>query len=264
MVSNSLLSFFIPIFALMVGSFLTVVVYRLPREIPLGLFKNLRSVCNNCQSIIPYFRNIPIFSYLFLKGRSKCCNKKISSQYLVIEVTTFIILSLSFFLWHKHHQIVTYQLLIEYGVHFVFIAMLIAASFIDLNFRIIPNRINLGGWLLAICVSFFWGFTTYQSAILGGLLGFGMFFLLSYLYEKIKKIEGLGMGDVKMMGWLGSWLGIEYLVYVILIGSISGLVFGLIAMVKSKQGLKTAIPFGPFLAFGAFIAWILKINQIIL
>lgn len=143
---------------------------------------------------------------------------------------------------------------------------LVVLTFIDLEFRIIPDRFSLGNWAVAIIITFFNWFkfdAPLTEALIGGLLGFGIFFWIGWFYEKVKGIEGLGFGDVKMMGWLGTWLGISGLPVLVLTASLTGLLVGVAVMIK-EGNLKTAIPFGPFLALGAIIVWTLKKLHILL
>jgi leader peptidase (prepilin peptidase)/N-methyltransferase len=130
---------------------------------------------------------------------------------------------------------------------------------IDLEFRIIPDRFSLGNWGVAIAASLVWGIPGWSDALIGGAVGFGLFFSLSLFYEKVRKIEGLGMGDVKMMGWVGAWLGFLSVPLVILVASLTGLFAGVFVILSKKgDGMKTALPFGPFIALGAYVAWVLQ------
>lgn len=251
----------IGIFGLLWGSFCNVMIYRIPREIPLGLFKNQRSACPHCQTTIKWYHNVPLFSYLWLRGKCHSCGKPISWQYPLVEFLCMI----SFLAVYFVHR--------NYGGHFYsseswaywadliknlyFFLSLIAVIFIDIEFRIIPDRFSLGNWLIALVASVALGSPHWIDALLGGLLGFGIFYLLAWFYERFRKMEGLGMGDVKMMGWLGAWLGFESVPIVVLGASLMGIAIGLIMMRKSKDGWQTALPFGPFLALSAGVAWFL-------
>jgi len=144
-----------------------------------------------------------------------------------------------------------------------FTLALVVTTFIDVEFRIIPDRFSLGCWPVALLAAYLWQQPPFLDALLGGLLGFGLFLGISWFYEKWRKIEGLGMGDVKMMGWLGSWVGVLGVSRVIFLASALGLLVGIYFMIKSKKGLKTAIPFGPFLAVAAYIVWALQILEIL-
>lgn len=247
------------LFGLVCGSFATVLVHRIPREIPLGLTSHRRSRCPRCNAVIPWYNNIPLLSYLLLKGRCPACKKKISRRYPLIELMTALLFGLTFAV-QMHavdRPVETAAQSAEMIKVLYFTLALIATTFIDLEFRIIPDRFSLGGWIIALGASVLWGTPDIFAALVGGLFGAGVFFALAWVYEKWKGIEGLGLGDVKMMGWLGSWIGFWGVPFVILFASISGLAVGLISMRKSKDGLKTAIPFGPFLAGGAYVAWVL-------
>lgn len=248
----------VAVLGFLLGSFNTVLCYRIPREIPLGLFSHRRSVCSSCKKVIPWHQNIPIFAYLFLRGACRQCSAKIPSRYFWIEVTTLLSFVATYLVFEnsvlKPEESATYWAELTKNLYFTL--SLVAVVFIDLEFRIIPDRFSIGNWVIAAVASFAWGFPPLWESVAGGLLGFGMFFFMAFVYEKIKKIEGLGFGDVKMMGWLGAWLGVASVPIVILVGSLTGLMAGLWAMRSSKEGLQTAIPFGPFLAFGAYVAWV--------
>jgi leader peptidase (prepilin peptidase)/N-methyltransferase len=242
------------------GSFATVLCYRIPREIPLGLVSHVRSTCTACSKIIPFYENVPIFAYIFLKGRCSTCHAKIPLRYFLIELSVTLVLTLSYFLLRYSGAVseldpISYWILFFFDLYFMF--TLVVITFIDIEFRIIPDRFSLGSWGIALLLLGLRSSSPWEG-VLGGIVGFGFFFLLAWGYEKYKGIEGLGFGDVKMMGWLGTWLGLSSIPAVILIGSLSGLLWGLVAMIKSKEGMMTAIPFGPFLAFAGALVWVLK------
>lgn len=256
----------VSLFGLLVGSFANAAIYRIPREIPLGLFSNQRSQCPKCGSKIKAIHNIPILSYLFLKGRCASCAAQISKRYLIVEILTLLVFFAAgnIFLQYRGfswgYDVLSWEL--GYlALQLYFIWSLIVVVYIDLDFRIIPDRFSLGNWGVALAGSLVFGEPDIILSLAGGLMGFGIFFMLAWGYEKLKGVEGLGFGDVKMMGWLGAWLGVEWVPFCILIASLSGLVIGLIAGRKSGEGMQTALPFGPFLALAAFIAWIMKISS---
>lgn len=257
------------IFGLLFGSFGGMAAYRIPRDIPLGMKEKTRSFCTKCEKKIFWYDNIPVFSYIFLGGKCRKCKKPISIVYPLIE----ILVALSFvfvgwiYLWSPEAQLSTHIL---FFTDLYFFWTLIVLTFIDLEFRIIPDRFSLGNWGLAIIVAiglwilskeeFSWLRidTPLTESLVGGLIGFGLFFSIGWFYEKVKGIEGLGFGDVKMMGWLGTWLGLSGLPVLILTASLTGLLVGVAVIIKEKGNLKTAIPFGPFLALGAVVVWTLK------
>ena len=242
------------------GSFNTMLCYRIPREIPLGLFSHQRSKCPECEQVIPWHNNIPIFSYLFLRGKCSQCGVRIPLRYFLIEVSTLFSFVLTYLVFANGNFMPQSRTdeIAELIKLLYFTFALVATVFIDLEFRIIPDRFSLGNCSIALAASALWGAPQFMLALLGGLVGSGMFFLMAYGYEKLKGVEGLGFGDVKMMGWLGTWLGLAGVPLTILIASVSGLAVGLIAMRKSRDGFQTAIPFGPFLALGAYLTWILQ------
>jgi leader peptidase (prepilin peptidase)/N-methyltransferase len=248
-----------------VGSFLNVVIYRLPHD--LSIVKP-RSRCPNCERSIAWYDNIPIISFIILGAKCRHCKSKISIRYPLVEIlSAFIALAL----WCK------FGLSKELAVHFVFSAALIAVTFIDIDWRIIPNEISLPGILIGFGCSFLWaGF--WQESLIGLVVGGGGLLLLSLSYSLIRGREGMGMGDVKLLAMLGAWLGWKSLLFILLFASLQGLVITVIMVifgVKLKPPLpedweeeketspeqnqeeveatflSAAIPFGPFLAVSA-------------
>jgi leader peptidase (prepilin peptidase)/N-methyltransferase len=247
------------VLGLLLGSFTTVLVHRIPREIPLGFISHTRSRCPSCDKVIPWYQNVPIFAYLFLRGRCAQCEARIPVRYLLIELSTLAIFLLTFWIYDNGRarpldMFVYYAELIKL---LVFCVALVATVFIDIEFRIIPDRFSLGGWVVALAAAFLWEKPPFMDSLIGGLLGAGLFYAMAWGYEKIKGVEGLGLGDVKMLGWLGAWVGGYGVPFTILGGSLTGLIVGVIAMRTSKEGFQTAIPFGPFLALGGYFAWAL-------
>lgn len=252
--------FFVALAGWLMGSFNTAMCYRIPREIPLGLTSHQRSKCTSCDKVIPWHNNIPIFSYLLLRGKCSQCHARIPLKYFAIEVTTLFFFVLTYLVYANstNRPISVAEEWAELAKLLYFTLALVATVFIDLEFRIIPDRFSLGNWVIAIAAAALWGVPSLTSSIIGSLIGSGMFFLMAWGYEKFKGVEGLGFGDVKMMGWLGAWVGMMGVPFTILVASLTGLVAGVIAMRNSKDGFKTAIPFGPFLALGAYLTWALE------
>ena len=258
MALSTLVLFFL--FGLVFGSFGGMCVYRIPRDLPLGLFKKSRSFCPNCNKQVAWYDNIPVFSYLFLGGKCRRCKKPISIWYPLVEL--LVAVSFVFVAWmYKWNSSLPLPAQAVFFVDLYFFWSLVVMTFIDLEFRIIPDRFSLGNWGVALALVAFIYFKTGVLdvfAIVGGLVGFGAFFLIGFTYEKVTKVEGLGFGDVKLMGWLCTWLGLTGLPILLLAASLTGLMVGVIVMIKEKGNLKTAIPFGPFLALGAIIVWTLQ------
>jgi leader peptidase (prepilin peptidase)/N-methyltransferase len=254
-----LLYILVAVLGLVFGSFANVLIHRIPREIPLGLFKNQRSACPQCGKRIAWYHNIPLFSYFQLKAKSACCKKPIAWRYPLVEFLClfFSVLTFHFFLQSREWDLYNWHFYAQLLFELYFVYCLVVIIFIDLDFRIIPDRFSVGNWLVALVYVFAFQ-ESWVEFLLGGVFGAGIFFLLAWGYEKWKGVEGLGMGDVKMMGWLGTWLGFSAVPLLVLLASASGLLVGLWAMRKSKDGLQTAIPFGPFLALGAYLAWLFQ------
>ncbi len=257
--------FIVTLLGLLFASFANAAIFRIPREIPLGFFSHQRSKCPECQTQIKAWHNIPIISYLYLRGRCASCSKKIPLRYLIVEILGMLLFyaAASFYLEFKGfswgYDVLSWELA-AFAIQLYFLWSLLVVTVIDLDFRIIPDRFSLGNWGVAIAAALILHEPDIVNSLAGGLLGFGIFFALAWGYEKAKGIEGLGFGDVKMMGWLGAWLGVEWVPFMILLASLSGLVIGLIAARKSGLGMQAALPFGPFLALAALVAWIMKIS----
>ena len=260
---------------LMVGSFLNVVIYRVPRGTFLKGGK--RSHCPSCASSIAWYDNIPVLSYLLLRGKARCCDKRISIQYPLVEFGT----ALSFWLlyrylppplWRQGFSFDTNALLVLL-LNYYFISSLIAASVIDLHHRILPNAINFLGagvgmlaavllpgihvenWLFLQLTQFTDMPTEGQAlvdALAGGMLGGGSLYAVAAIGRVFYGREAMGLGDVKFMIFTGTFLGPGGVLLALLIACFLGAFIGLLASLKSGDPL---IPFGPFLAIGVVGSW---------
>jgi leader peptidase (prepilin peptidase)/N-methyltransferase len=241
------------VFGLIVGSFLNVVIHRLPRGESI-VFPP--SHCPRCRAEIPFYLNIPLLSYVILLGRCRSCRARISPQYPLVEGLA----ALAFWLAYA-----SFGLTLQAAAAAVFLCLMIALAAIDLEHTILPDELTLGGSALFFVYSFFNPEVGQMDALLSGL-GAALFFAaLFFFYLKVRKIEGLGFGDVKMALLMGLFLGLHRLAVAILLASLSGLLVGLFFIVFKKKNLKLALPFGPFLALGssvslfwgyAILAWI--------
>ncbi|HOP85089.1 MAG TPA: prepilin peptidase [Syntrophorhabdaceae bacterium] len=227
------------IFGAIVGSFLNVCIYRLPRDKSI-IVPN--SYCPDCKKPIKFYDNIPILSYIILRGRCRHCNAKISIRYPIVE---FITALLFLFLFK------TNGLSIEFFVMIFFVSLLVVISFIDLEFQIIPDVLSIGGLIIGLILSFFRQNFGFFDALFGVVLGGGVLFAIAFGYQLIRKIEGMGGGDIKLIGMIGAYCGIKGVIFTIITGSLFGTIVGIPAMLIKGKDSKYAIPFGPFLSLGA-------------
>jgi len=226
----------------MVGSFLNVCIYRLPKEESIIW---PRSHCPTCKKMIRFYDNIPLISYLLLRGRCRYCKGPISLQYPLVEGITALS---SLFL------IIKFGPSLSYLFYFAFVAALIAITVIDLYHQIIPDGISLPGIGVGLLASLVIPQITFFNSLMGILLGGGSLFLVATLYEWIFKREGMGGGDVKLLAMIGAFLGWKAVILTILLSSLIGSTTGILIMILKGKDFKYAIPFGPFLSMGAVIA----------
>lgn len=224
----------------LVGSFLNVVILRLPRADASIVFPS--SHCPQCKQPLRWFDNIPIISYLILQGRCRACGTSISWQYPLVELTmTILAVALA----------VRFAFSFAFILYFLFFAALLVIIFIDFHHQIIPDRISLPGIVIGFAGSFFNDQVTWQQSGLGILLGGGILYAVAYGYYFLTRREGMGGGDIKLLAMIGAFLGWQSLLFVIFSSSVAGSVVGIAAMIKQKKGGQTRIPYGPFLALGA-------------
>jgi leader peptidase (prepilin peptidase) / N-methyltransferase len=241
---------------LILGSFISAVIYRVPREISLTM--PLRSICPHCEKSLPWYDNIPLLSWLLLGGKCRECRHPISGRYPLVELLGAAAGAASYI----HFGVTPTAFVI-----FALLLALIAITFIDFEFRIIPDVISIPGIALGLLLGIAAQFTEYfpchfstcvltQSAwdsLLGFLFGAGFFEAVGLIYERIAKREGIGYGDVKLLGMTGAILGWRSVAPTIFVGSVIGAVVGIVVMLMSGTGRKTEIAFGPWLSVGAVI-----------
>ena len=236
--SAYLIELFIFIFGLCIGSFLNVCIYRLP--ISKSIVKP-RSMCFNCGSSIAAYDNIPLISYLWLKGHCRHCQTKISLRYPMVEFLSGLI-ALGTYL--------KFGLNIEALIYYLFSTALVVVTFIDLDHRIIPDIITLPGIPICFLASFALPSIRYLDSLLGILVGGGSLFLVAWTYSMITKKEGMGGGDIKLLAMMGAIIGWKGVLFTIFVASLVGTLAGFAVILKSRKGLKLAVPFGPFLSIG--------------
>ena len=234
-----LIEIFIFISGLCIGSFLNVCIYRLPAS---KSIVHPRSMCSNCGTLIASYDNIPILSYLWLKGRCRHCRTKISLRYPMVELLGGLF-ALGTYL--------KFGLTIEALIYYLFFAALIVVTFIDLDHRIIPDVITLPGIPICFAAGFALPTITYKDALLGILIGGGSLYVIAWAYDRITKKEGMGGGDIKLLAMIGAIVGWQGVLFTIFVASLVGTLAGLAVMLQSRKGLKLAVPFGPFLSIGS-------------
>ena len=233
----------VALLGLAIGSFLNVLIYRLPRKIA---FISDRSKCPGCDTRIKWYQNVPLVSYLFLAGKCANCKKRISVRYPLVEALNALVYL--YFYWQ-------FGLSYEFAVFSFLLTVLLVIFFIDLDFQIIPDVITLPGILFGLALSFLPGGIGIYAALIGMLVGGGSLFLIAMLGDWLFKKESMGGGDIKMAAMLGAFLGWQKILLIFISSSVIGLVVSLIMMsFSAKLRKERVIPFGPFLAVAAVLA----------
>ena len=222
-----------------VGSFLNVLICRIPEGQSI-VFP--ASHCPKCMHAIRFYDNIPIISYLVLRGKCRDCHEKISLRYPIVEAITAL---LSLLLFWK------FGLGLKYLFSFIFTCALIVITFIDFDHQIIPDVISLPGIPLFFLLAVFFMDVPLLEALLGILIGGGCLFAIAFFYELITKREGMGGGDIKLLAMLGAFLGWKSLFFILFVSSLLGAFVGISMMIAKGKDMKYAVPFGPFLSIAA-------------
>ena len=240
--------------SLAVGSFLNVCIYRLPEE---ESVVTPRSKCPKCGKLIAWYDNIPVLSYIFLRGKCRHCGVRISLIYPVIEIL-FMLMVCHVYIHFFHTDFRVYYTL-YYGA---LCACLLTATIIDLKFYIIPDEINLIGVVIGIAGAFIFPSLVGEPTMLKGLLhsllgigvGFGSLRLVVWLGKLLFRKEAMGLGDPKFLAMIGAFLGFKMVLLIVFLSSILGtLIGGMFILFFRKNKSDTVIPFGPFLALSAYI-----------
>lgn len=230
-------------FGLILGSFLNVVIYRLPLE---KSIVRPGSHCPACDRPVKFYDNIPVLSFLFLGGKCRFCKTEISLRYPLVEMFT------GFTLWICYYYFGNFP--VHAGFTALFLLILIALAFIDYDHQILPDELTLGGAAVFLVYAFFNPMISTVNAIVTSIGSALAFTALYFFYIKIRKIEGLGQGDIKMMLLLGAFLGVNKLVTAVLIASFAGMLVGLFFILFKGRDMKLKLPFGTFLSLGSYIA----------
>jgi leader peptidase (prepilin peptidase)/N-methyltransferase len=248
--SGAALQILVFIVGALVGSFLNVCIGRIPNDESIVM---PASHCPNCKVPIAFYDNVPLLSYIFLRGRCRGCRERISPRYFVVELMMGLF-ALALLHW--------FGLSFSFVVGFVFVAALIVISFIDLAVRIVPDVISLPGILLGLVFSaigyfFFSPESTIVpsplSSVIGIVTGGGFLLATAWAYEKFTGVEGMGGGDIKLLAMIGAFLGWPSIPVTLFIASLLGSVVGIACMVATGAGRRLALPFAPFLCCGALL-----------
>lgn len=267
---------FLGALGLLLGSFLNVCIYRIPRN---NFFTATRSFCPSCGAMIPWWLNIPVFGWLAIGGRSRCCGTSISAQYPIVEALTGVLILVAYAKWPFWAPsmmggglpVFDSTEFLRFAHGFIFLTLLFLCSVIDIKHMIVPDVISLS--MVAFTPVVVWAHPelSWQSALGGVIAGGGVLYVVAWLYWVLRREVGMGMGDVKLLAAIGGWLGWQAVVPTILYGSIMGSVVGIAFILASRdRGLRTAIPFGPFLSIGAALhlmvgqsiqEWVFRMTQ---
>ena len=266
LIQNSPLTFIslCGVLGLMVGSFLNVVIHRLPKmmerewqaqcaelsgkPLPDSAPYNLvlpRSACPQCNHPISALENIPVISYLLLRGRCKGCGTRISPRYPVIEALSGLLSTYA--AWHFGFSIAALAAL-------VFIWALIALTFIDFDTQLLPDVITLPLLWLGLLLNLQDTYTSLGNAVVGAVVGYLALWSVYWLFKLATGKEGMGYGDFKLLAAIGAWLGWTMLPLTILLSSLVGALVGILLIIFARHGRNIPIPFGPYLAGGGLIA----------
>jgi len=229
------------ILGLIIGSFSNVCIYRIPKNESI-VFP--ASHCPNCHTPIKAIDNVPILSFLLLKGKCRKCGEKISIRYPVVEFLTGAIYLLIFLIYGRSYQTLIYALLSS---------ALIIISFIDLDVQIIPDEISLPGIVIGLALSFIVPYISYLNSLLGIIAGGGIIFLIALAGLAIFKKEAMGGGDVKLSAMIGAFIGWKYIIVSLFIGFFIGAIAGILLILLKIRNRDDLVPFGPFIVLGSFI-----------
>ena len=239
--SNLIISVFSFCVGLCIGSFLNVCISRLPRGMSIV---NPGSRCPQCGTPIRFYDNIPVLSYLLLRAKCRGCGGSISVRYPAVELLTG---AMACGIVLKHGPTIPAL------IYFLFIAALIVVAIIDLDHRIIPDRISLTGIAAGLVASLVLPEVTWTDSLIGVLAGGGSLFAVAWGYYLLTGKEGMGGGDIKLLAMIGAFTGWQGVVFTIFAASATGTAVGLVLMASAGKNLKFAVPFGPFLSLGAVV-----------
>ncbi len=223
-------------FGALFGSFLNVVIYRLPRGISVV---GGRSQCPHCHETIRWFDNVPVLSWLLLAGKCRGCRWKIPVRYPLVELLSGLGAAVAV----RH-----FGLTLQAAWVYAFVAIMIAITFIDWEHQIIPDPLSIGGTVLGwigawVCLD-----VSVLQSLIGAAVGAGIILAIAFAYKTARKVDGMGGGDVKLMAMVGAFMGWQMVLAVLFLGAAAGSVYGVWLVRRTGGDGKTAVAFGSFLA----------------
>ena len=238
--------FVVFVLGLLWGSFCNVCIYRLPSK---GNVISSRSKCRSCGRVIRWFDNIPLISYIILQAKCRNCKTNITFRYFLVELLT----ALGFLgIFYLYGATITSLLLIILSIFFIII------FFIDLDHFVIPNELTFPLMIIGFFKSFDPSinldlFPHHIESLIGGVFGYILIWSIITLYMKIRRKEGMGLGDAKLLAAIGFWFGWYSIPYVIFLSSLSALLIALPSLINKSKNMSSQIPFGPYLIFGTVV-----------
>ena len=237
-----MLTFFLFLIGSIFGSFYNVCIYRLPNDLDVIAKK---SFCTSCKYEIPFYLNIPIISYLFNFGKCRNCKKKISVSYFIVELFTALLFVYSY---------LSFGLSIEFVCYIIFYSSLVIIFFTDLKFYLILDKITLPISIIGLLITFL-NYNPFDvsiaSSVLGGIIGYSIIYIIRFLFFKIRKVEGMGLGDAKLFLMVGIWLGIKSIYLILASSAIVGAIVGSLIIFVYKKDKNFQIPYGCFIVIAS-------------
>jgi len=230
------------VLGLLIGSYLNVVIYRLP----LGL-STVRpaSRCVTCEARIGARDNVPVLSYVLLRGRCRGCDTRISPRYPIVEASTgFLFVGC----------LAKFGPTKEALVAALFCSLMLALALIDLDHFILPNELTYGGLVVGLLIQLVWPRTTFTAAVVGAVAGAAFILVVSGIWWLVRRVQGFGLGDAKMLAMMGAFLGVEGIAVTLFVATMAGSLVGLFFIARRDLDMGSKLPFGSFLAVGGLLA----------
>lgn len=250
----TLLNIYVAAMGLLVGSYLNVLIYRIPRGVSTV---TPRSRCTRCRAAIRPWDNIPVLSYIFfLRGRCRHCGMRISPRYPAIELVTAILVFASWQRFGLQGSGDLYEgdsLIIPALIAAAFCCQMVVLCMIDFEHYLLPDVITLPGLVIGLVFLPVLGWSNYQDLLIGAVAGGAVLLAMTWGWYLWKGVEGMGMGDVKMLAMIGAWLGWRGMLVTLFLASFLGSIVGLIQILRGRMSMQSRLAFGVFLAIGAVI-----------